>query len=83
MNLGSELLVDGYVCSEAKEDKFTPFLSYKGGCGRFVMDEWINKDECAFPYVDDLGITSMNANEMQVFKLWKQASSIYPLLAGG
>ena len=69
--------------SEAKEDKFTPFVTYSGGCGKFVVCDWINKNEYPFPYADNFMSNDTCVNEIQVLKLWKQMNTLYPLLAGG
>lgn len=69
--------------SEVKRDKFTPFVTYQEGCGKFVMAEWINRDENPFSQVDGLVSDDMCANELQVLKLWKKMSPLYTLLAKG
>lgn len=71
------------VCSAAKEDKFTPFVSYQKGCGRFVFSEWINREEYPFSYADSFMTEDVCANEIQVLKLWKQMNTLYPLLTRG
>jgi hypothetical protein len=71
------------VCSEVKEDKFTPFVSYQKGCGRFVFSEWINREEYPFSYADSFMTEDVCANEIQVLKLWKQMNTLYPLLTRG
>lgn len=71
------------MCSEVKEDKFTPFVSYQKGCGKFVMDEWINKDGYPFSQADSFMTEDVCANEIQVLKLWRQMNSLYPLLTRG
>ena len=70
-------------CSEAKEDKFTPFVSYQNGCGKFVMADWIDKEEYPFPYADYFMSEDICVNEIQILKLWKQMNVLYPLLARG
>jgi hypothetical protein len=67
-------------CSEAKEDKFTPFVSYKAGCGGFVYDEWINKEECPFPHADNFMEHGICINEVAILRLWKQINVLYPFL---
>jgi hypothetical protein len=71
------------ILSEAKQDKFTPFVSYKEGCGKFVMANWINSNEYLFPYADSLMSMDACVNEIQVLKLWKQMNILYTLLVGG
>lgn len=74
---------DKEVCSEVKEDKFTPFVSYQKGCGRFVFSEWINREEYPFSYADSFMAEDVCTNEIQVLKLWKQMNTLYPLLTRG
>jgi hypothetical protein len=69
------------LVSEAKEDKFTPFVSYENGCGKFVVSEWINKEAYPFPYADDFVTDQVCANEIQILRLWKQMNNAYSLLA--
>jgi hypothetical protein len=71
------------VCSEVKEDKFTPFVSYQKGCGKFVVEEWINKEEYPFAQADSFMTEDVCANEIQVLKLWRQMNTLYPLLTRG
>ena len=71
------------ICSEAKEDKFTPFVSYQKGCGNFVLDEWINKEEYPFSHADNFMTEDVCANEVQILKLWRQMNTLYPLLTRG
>lgn len=63
--------------SEVKQDKFTPFVTYERGCGKFVMTEWLNKEECPFPHADSLISQSACAGELQVLKFWKQMNFLY------
>jgi hypothetical protein len=79
----SLLLTIEILLSESKEDKFTPFVSYKEGCARFVMSDWINSNEYPFPYADKLVNKGMCSNEIQVLRLWKQMNALYPLLVKG
>jgi hypothetical protein len=74
---------DNFDISEAQEDKITQFVSYKDGCGKFVMGEWIDKREYPFPHADSFVREGMNVNEVQILKLWKQMDIYYPLLARG
>ena len=79
----NNLLSDDELLSEAKEDKFTPFVSYKQGCARFVMSDWINSNEYPFPHADRLANKGMCPNELQVLRMWKQMNTLYALLARG
>jgi hypothetical protein len=74
--------IDKLTC-DAKSNDFKPFVSYETGCGKFVVSEWIYKEECPFSCVDKLVGDSMTINELQVLKLWKQASLLYKILSKG
>lgn len=67
--------------SEARDNKFTPFLSYREGCGNFVYDEWINKEESPFPHADNFMMHGISANELNILRLWKQMHVLYPFLS--
>jgi len=71
------------LVSEAKLDKFTPFVSYNESCGKFVTADWIHNNECPFPYADKFATKGMCPNELQVLKLWKQVGILYPMLVRG
>lgn len=73
--LNNNLLDD--MLSEAKDEKITPFVSYRNGCGNFVASDWINTKECPFSIADKFMIHTATANEIKVLKLWKQLSIIY------
>lgn len=81
--IDSSELISMEMLSEAKQDKFTPFVSYKSGCGKFVMSDWINTNEYPFLYVDKLAEIGMCPNETQVLKLWKYINTLYPLVVKG
>jgi hypothetical protein len=70
-------------CSEVKQDKFTPFVSFRDGCGNFVMSEWIDKDDCPFPYADYFMTETVSLNETEVIKLWKLMNQVYSYLLKG
>lgn len=72
-----ELLV-----SEAKNDEFTPFVSYET-CGSFVMGNWINTLECPFSLADKFMTHLACANEVRILRLWKQISSVYATVSRG
>ncbi len=81
--IDSDEIVSMDMVSEVKQDKFTPFVSYKEGCARFVMSDWINSNEYPFPYADRLAEEGMCPNETQVLKLWKQMNALYPMMVKG
>lgn len=86
-NLFSPLVIESSVMmvrfaeefsiSEAKEDKFTPFVSYKNGCGKFVYSEWIDKEDYPFPYAENFLTQNVCVNEIQIIKTWKQINNLY------
>jgi hypothetical protein len=69
--------------SEAKDDQYTPFVSYRKGCGSFVESEWIDTMECPFSSADRFMTHYANANEIRILKLWKQMSTIYATVSRG
>jgi len=71
---------DPELCSEVKENKFTPFISYNEGIGNFVLSEWIDKSESPLSRAESFIVHSCNANELKVFRLWKQSSHLYNFL---
>lgn len=81
--IDSDEVVSLDMLSEAKQDKFTPFVSYKEGCARFVLSDWINSNDYPFPYADKLADKGMCPNETQVLKLWKQMNALYPIMVKG
>lgn len=39
------------------------------------MADWINRDECPFPYADKF-VNKACANEIQILRLWKQMNAL-------
>jgi len=76
------LCIDSF-CSEAKDDKTTPFLTFGSGCGNFVTSEWINKDDYPFPYAEKFMTKDACVNEIEIIKLWKHVNHIYSFLLKG
>tara|TARA_Y100000034_G_scaffold40932_1_gene50381 strand:- start:1912 stop:2457 length:546 start_codon:yes stop_codon:yes gene_type:complete len=70
------------LCSEAKSSDVTTFVTYKGGCGNFVLPEWIDKERCPFAYAQDF-LGSDTSNEQKVFDLWMRANLTYSVLHKG
>ena len=63
--------------ADVKLDIPATFVDYSNGCGKFVIDEWIDKgssplDRATKRFVKE----KMSINELKVLKLWEQA---YPL----
>lgn len=71
------------LISDAKDDQYTPFVSYRKGCGLFVESQWIDTTECPFSWADRFMTHSANANEVRILKLWKQLSSTYATVSRG
>jgi len=61
----------------AKSKETTTFVSYKDGCGDFVLSDWIHKEEAPFFEVDTLKSVDMTVNEFKVFDLWKKMLLVY------
>ncbi len=70
------------LCSEAKSSEVTTFVTYKGGCGNFVLPEWIDKERCPFAYAQHF-LASDTSNEQRVFDLWERANLTYSVLHKG
>jgi hypothetical protein len=70
-------------CCDAKDDKFTPFVSFSNGCGNFVVAEWIDKDDYPFPHAERFLIDDMCINETEILKFWRRINYIYSYLTRG
>lgn len=69
--------------SPAKTDRQTCFVDYADGCGNFVTDEWINKDEIPFERaLRRFGTQNMTVNEMAVLALWESCHLVYQSVGG-
>lgn len=62
---------------DAKSQEICTFISYKNGCGNFVLSDWINKKDAPFFRVDKLKSADMTVNEFKVFDLWKKMLLVY------
>jgi len=71
------------ICSDCRQELFTPFVSYKNGFGNFVTTDWINTLECPFPWADRFMTKLAGVNEVGILKLWKQLSTIYANVSKG
>jgi len=60
-----------------KSSDFPTFVDYSGGCGRFVLSEWINKPEGPFRNADRFTTGDLTANEMKVLGLWGQMTRVF------
>jgi hypothetical protein len=69
--------------SPARGDNQTCFVDYSGGCGNFVMDEWINTNKVPFlGALKRFGTASLTVNETAILNVWEQCHNLY-LHAGG
>lgn len=61
------------------EENFT-FVSYFNGCGKFVMNEWINKTYNPFGVTDRLFTDDISLNEYRVLKMWEKAKTLHTVV---
>jgi hypothetical protein len=61
--------------SEAKSDEITHFASIDKGCGKFVMESWINKFSAPFSMKIIKG--DATPNEIKIGKLWDSLVPLY------
>lgn len=71
----------GHVVDAASEEMST-FVSYLNGCGKFVMDSWINKIEPPFAKVNSFKKNGMTTNEARVLELWSKLLPVYTMVVG-
>ncbi len=83
LNEAGQIMNGQEIISEANSEDFTPFVSYKNGCGNFVTAQWINTTECPFPWADRFMTHSATINEVKVLKLWKQLCTTYATVSRG
>lgn len=68
--------------SSAKSDDFTTFVDYSGGCGKFVVSDWIHKSRNPFVNATQRFTDSdMTVNEAKVLKLFEQMANTYSQVA--
>ena len=65
------------LCGQAKDNKPCSLVSYSGGCGSFVLSEWINKKTCPFGKVSKYNKGFLTSNESKVFQMWKNMASSF------
>lgn len=71
------------LISPSKSDVQTCLVDYSGGCGNFVVYEWINNSKVPFfNAVRRFGTGSLTVNEMAILNVWEQCHNLY-LHAGG
>lgn len=67
-----------WTVSPSKSQDQTCLVDYSGGCGNFVVDDWINKNQCPFGrVVKRFGNGSMTVNEAAVLKSWEMCEKFY------
>jgi hypothetical protein len=70
--------LDDWSISPAKSQAQTCLVDYSGGCGNFVVDDWINTNRHPFHKATlRFGTSSMTANESAVFRLWESCESLH------
>ncbi|MCK9458397.1 MAG: hypothetical protein M0R80_01990 [Proteobacteria bacterium] len=68
---------------DAKSDVLATFIDYSGGCGKFVMSEWINREVGLIQDVSKFASSEMSINEMKLLNLWEKSYQLYANLEGG
>lgn len=64
--------------SAAKSHEQSCLVDYSGGCGNFVVDEWINNNRAPFHRaLKRFGTPDMTANEFAVLGLWEKCNDLY------
>lgn len=67
-----------WAVSPSKSTAQTALVDYSEGCGNFVVDEWINKNQAPFHRaLDRFGTSDMTVNEVAVLKLWERCNDLY------
>lgn len=71
----------GHIVDATSEDTST-LVSYLNGCGKFVMDSWINKIEPPFSKAYSFRKNGMTTNEAKVLELWSKLLPVYTMVVG-
>lgn len=71
------------LCSEAKEGRYTPLISYEKGCGGFNGSDWINRNDCPYDMAESLMTHHATLSEVKVLQTWAQLGSIYSTISRG
>lgn len=74
----------GLVVSKAKSSDQTCFVDYSGGCGDFVVDEWIHKGEVPFQKaLRRFGsYQNLTVNEVAILEFWEKCHHVYRTMGG-
>jgi len=75
--VAADVFRDGKVV-DSKSSETGTFVSYREGCGKFVVSRWIDKLETPFAGASTRLMTpSVTVNEMRVLKLWDKMSLVF------
>ena len=59
------------------EDCFATFVTYREGCGGFVLSRWINRTDPPFTNASQVFATDkLTVNEKRVFEIWEKLSRL-------
>lgn len=65
---------------EATSEEEATFATYLKGCGKFVLNEWINRLESPLEISDKFYSDQMSLNEYRIFKMWDRSYKTYTIL---
>jgi hypothetical protein len=60
-----------------KSEDFSTLVDYSGGCGKFVLSEWIDRPDGPFRFTNRLAAAELTPNELKVFGLWEQMARVF------
>lgn len=66
--------------SSSKTNDQTTFVDYSDGVGRFVIEQWIDRNDVPFSLTKRLATNDMTVNELAVLKLWERLNMIHHTL---
>jgi hypothetical protein len=65
----------------AKSEGYAMLVDYGGGCGKFVLSDWIHKRKNPpFDALASLRTAGMTANELKVFSVWDRCRPLYAVV---
>lgn len=74
---------DMSICSSKSQDQHC-FVDYSGGCGDFVVEQWINRKEV--PFYKALrrfgSYQNLTVNEVAILEFWEKCHQIYRVMGG-
>jgi hypothetical protein len=76
--------VGDLAVSRAKSSDQTCFVDYAEGCGDFVVDEWIHRDEVPFQKaLRRFGsYRDLTVNEVAILEFWDKCHQVYRTMGG-